>query len=858
MIEPKLVNTLRKIVGAEHVSLESTAAEVYSYDASLAVHRPDAVVFPADTSETAAVVSALSREGIPFVPRGFGTNLSGGSIALDGGVVIGLSRLNRILSIETEHRQAAVQPGVTNLELQNALAPLSYYYAPDPASQKVSTLGGNIGENSGGPHCLKYGVTTNHVLGTTVVLPDGEVAVFGGPALDPPGYDLRGLIVGSEGTLGIVTEATVRILPKPESVVTLLAVYDDAESAAQSVSDIIAAGIVPATLEMMDAPVIEAVEKSVRCGYPLDAAAVLIIEVDGLAAGLKEQAERIGEICRKNRCRSVREAKDAAERDLLWAGRRGALGAVARLAPNYLVNDCTVPRSKLPEALARVAEIVKKHRLIVGNVFHAGDGNLHPLVLFDSRDKDQVKRVEKAGREIMEACVALGGTITGEHGIGIEKSEAMRLIFSEDALEFQRTLKRAFDPKGLLNPGKIVPLPKSDPKTEFRQREDPAEPHAHQAELAPADEDEACDVVRRAFLDKVSLVPLGGGSRWQGGNSSEIVHLRSTKLAALVQHDHVNQVVTVQAGMRLAALQEILAAHKQWLPIRPPLGDRCTVGGVVALNACGPDRLRYGSPRDLLLGLKFDSGTGRLVNSGGRVVKNVAGYDLTRLLCGSAGTLGFLTELTFRTFPLPECCVVLEAIAPWEKCAAVATGLLDSTLEPVFIVATPGRDGKTGGQWRLHVGYEGFAETVDSQLERSERLFEQSGLQPSSRREYAPGEDFFAATFSLLHSGEFLMRSDVPLGCLQNVVQQTRGLLPDADIFADFGCGRMNVLSSELPEDTWRAICQLTEDVKGHTVLERATGPHADRRGVASQPGPERQLVGRLKEALDPHNVFVA
>ena len=856
MIEPKLIHTLQKIVGPQHVCCESAANEVYSYDASLAVHLPDATVFPADTDETSAVVSALSQKGVAFVPRGFGTNLSGGSVAMNGGVVIGLSRLNRILSIQPEHRCATVQPGVTNFELQNALAPLGYYYAPDPASQKVSTLGGNIGENSGGPHCLKYGVTTNHVLGMTAVLPDGEIAAFGGPALDPPGCDLRGLLVGSEGTLGIVTEATVRILPKPESVVTLLAIYDDADSAAQSVSDIIAAGIVPATLEMMDAPIIEAVEKSVHCGYPLDAAAVLIIEVDGPAAGQREQADRIGEICRNNRCRSVREAKDAAERDLLWAGRRGAFGAVARLAPNYLVNDCTVPRSKLPEALTRVAEIVKKHRLVVGNVFHAGDGNLHPLVLFDSRDQDQVARVHKAGQQIMEACVELGGTISGEHGIGAEKSEAMRLVFSEDALEFQRAIKRAFDPVGLLNPDKIIPLLGKTQQTQSPTQQVASEDvrdsgSLNETDLIPRDKNEACAMVRQAFLNKTSLVPLGRGSRWREGGGSPSVRLHSTQLCSVVEYDHVNQVVTVQAGRQLAELQEVLAEYGQWLPIRPPLSDRCTVGGVVSLNASGPDRLRYGAPRDLLLGMNFVCGMGRLVNAGGRVVKNVAGYDVTRLLCGSAGTLGFLTDLTFRTLPLPECCVVLETQGPWQKCAGAASSLLDSTLEPAFVSARLVAGTDSGDGWRLSVGYEGFAKTVEDQLERSETLLVQAGLEPGHRRQYAPGDDLFLATFSDLHSAKFLARSDVPLGCLQDLVPHARDLFGGLDLFADFGCGRLYAAMPDVPGDAWHSLCRLTEEMQGHTVSEGASVSKASQYAVAREP-----LLRRLKGQLDPHNIF--
>jgi len=505
-IPESLLHDLRRIVGPRNVSASAAASELYSYDGSLARGTPGAVVFPADSREIARVVRAASNAGIPFVPRGFGTNLSGGTVLPSGGLTLCLSRLNRILGIHTKRRTAVVQPGVTNLELQNALAPKGFFYAPDPASQKVATLGGNVGENSGGPRCLKYGVTTNHILGMEIVLAGGETLRIGGPALDPPGFDLRGLIVGSEGTLAVVTEITVRILPRPESVITQLAVYDSVSAAARSVADIIAAGIVPATLEMMDAPIIRAVEDSTPCGYPRDAAAVLIIEVEGPEKGLSAQAERIRGICRQNGCREIRDAAGAEERNRLWEGRRGAFGAVARLAPNYLVNDCSVPRTHLPEALSRVAAIVTRYGFEHGNVFHAGDGNLHPLILFDSRNPEQLERVHKAGWEIMEACVRLGGTISGEHGIGMEKREAMRFVFSDDAIDAQRSLKHAFDPNHHLNPGKM--FPDTDKPFAFSIE---SNRKAHSEPFAAA-EDAIREKVRAASADGRSLTIRGSGT----------------------------------------------------------------------------------------------------------------------------------------------------------------------------------------------------------------------------------------------------------------------------------------------------------------------------------------------------------
>lgn len=458
MQRKQLVQEVVSIVGKGNVLEDKASLAVYEYDASLFQGRPDVVAFPTHTQQVAQLVKLANRKKVPFLARGAGTNLSGGTAPTRGGIIIDLCRMRRILEIDTKNQTALVEPGVYNLALQNALAPLGYYYAPDPASQKVSTLGGNVGENSGGPHCLKYGVTSNHVLGAEVVLPNGEVVWLGGAA-ESPGPDLMGLFVGSEGTLGIATKILVRIMRQPEHVVTILGIFQSLEEAGQTVSDIIGQGIIPATLEIMDNLVIRAVEASVKAGYPEDAEAVLIIELDGLADGMDEQAQRIEEICRANNVVSVRRARDNAERAELWAGRRGAFGAVARLRPSYLVCDGTVPRTKLPDALRAVKEVSNKYGLPIGNVFHAGDGNLHPLILFDGRNPQELEKVHKAGTEILEAVARLGGTISGEHGIGTEKLREMRLIFREEDLEMMRRIKRAMDPADLCNPGKLVPPP---------------------------------------------------------------------------------------------------------------------------------------------------------------------------------------------------------------------------------------------------------------------------------------------------------------------------------------------------------------------------------------------------------------
>jgi len=456
-----LTAAFEKILGTDYVLSSEMDRALYGYDASLERAKPDVVVLPESVDQVSRIVKLAYEAKVPIVARGSGTNLSGGTIPVKGGIVVHFSRMNRILEIDIPNRTVTVEPGVITLDLQSLMLKHGFVYAPDPASQKVSTLGGNLGENSGGPHCLKYGVTTNHVLGAEVVLFDGSVIRTGGKSQDNPGYDLTGLLVGSEGTLGIVTKIILRIIRAPEAVKTMLAVYETIEDAGNTVSAIIAEGIVPATLEMMDNLVMKAVEESVHVGYPLDAAAVLIIELDGMADGMDRQSEKIMEICKRHNVREVRLAKSDTERAELWAGRKGAFGAVARLRPSYLVCDGTVPRTKLPEVLNKVLEVGKKYKLPIGNVFHAGDGNLHPLILFDERNAEERKRVHKAGTEILEICAAAGGTISGEHGIGIEKLKETALIFSKSDMAFMRHIKKAFDPAGLWNPGKLIPEPET-------------------------------------------------------------------------------------------------------------------------------------------------------------------------------------------------------------------------------------------------------------------------------------------------------------------------------------------------------------------------------------------------------------
>jgi glycolate oxidase subunit GlcD len=456
-----LLAALREVVGPERCLSRREELLPWECDA-LTLHGslPSAVVLPRDKDEVARVVRACRRFDTPFVPRGAGTGLSGGAIALDGGVVIECAKLDRILAIDVGNRLAVVQPGVVNAALSQAVRPHGLFYAPDPSSQMACTIGGNVAENSGGPHTLKYGTTTNHVLALELVLPDGERLRLGSATGWSQGADLVGVVVGSEGTVGIVTEVTVRLTPLPEATETLLVLFADVVSACRAVGAIITSGLVPAALEIVDRRTIDAVEASVyAAGLPRDAGAVLLVELDGVAEALPPQIERIRALCAVEGAR-VQRARDEAERERFWRARKGAFGAMGRLAPDLYVHDAVVPRSRLPEVLARVGEICDRYRLRLSNVFHAGDGNLHPNISFDRRDADELARVLAAGREILEACVAVGGVISGEHGIGTEKRDFMGLVFSAQDLEAQHRLRAAFDPDGMCNPGKVLPTPR--------------------------------------------------------------------------------------------------------------------------------------------------------------------------------------------------------------------------------------------------------------------------------------------------------------------------------------------------------------------------------------------------------------
>jgi glycolate oxidase len=469
-MDPALIHELKSLLGAANVLSQQEDLLMYEFDGSVEKGRPEVVVFPHTAQDVSRIVKLANRFQVPIVGRGAGTGLSGGALARGGGVMIVFARMNRILELDLENRRAVVQPGVVNLDITRAVEHAGLYFAPDPSSQKSSTIGGNVAENAGGPHTLACGLTTNHVMALEMVLPDGEIVRIGSRHGDAPGYDLCGLFVGSEGTLALVTEITVKLSRKAELVKTLLAIFDAVPDASRTVAEITAKGITPAACEMLDGWTLGVIEDYIHAGYPRDSAAVLLMEVEGPREAAESQAAAVAAICKANHAREVRTAGDDRERDLLWKGRKNAFGAMGRLAPANYVLDGVIPRSKLPEVLERIHEIGTKAGFRIGNIFHAGDGNLHPTILFDPREAGQLSKAIATAEEIIRMCVSLGGTLTGEHGVGMEKNELMPLLFGDADFDLMRRIHDAFNPDSSLNPGKIFPISKGCGEIRTRRR----------------------------------------------------------------------------------------------------------------------------------------------------------------------------------------------------------------------------------------------------------------------------------------------------------------------------------------------------------------------------------------------------
>jgi glycolate oxidase subunit GlcD len=961
-----VVENLRAIVGRDHVLSAPDELLVYECD-GLPHHKhlPRAVVFPSTTEETADVMRVLGQAGVSFTPRGAGTGLSGGALALDRGVVVELARMRKILKIDEATRIAVVQPGVVNAHVSRAVAHLGLHYVPDPSSQPTCTIGGNIAENAGGIHCLKYGTTTDHVLALRVVLAGGEIVDLGGAGTEAGGYDLAGVFVGSEGTFGIATEAILRLVPIPPAVRTMLAEFPEVNDASHAVSAIIAAGVMPAGLEMMDREIIRAVEASVfAAGLSLDIGAALLIELDGIEAGIDDEADRVKSICLQYGARTCRLAQDENERKKLWAARKNAFGAVSRISPDSMIQDAVVPRSRLPEVLDAAYRIAAKYQLLIANVFHAGDGNLHPLICFDSRSADQVHRVKEAGRELMETCVRAGGSITGEHGVGFDKRELLPLIFSEADMDTMLRVRAAFDPSGLCNPGKIIPtlrgcgearaqtkskvqspmskvpssavasvagileagalpgpqatrlhdsldpsladtdthhlLPSNGNKAPRLARPFDPDDAADQLSLivghsniiqsllpssfpsaltvVPSSIEDVCDVMKLASSSGWTVVPAGAATWLDAGNSLKQVNIviSTRKLNRIVEHEPADLIAIAEAGTTLHNLNDTLVKNGQWLAIDPPdEADRVTVGGVVATGLGGAQQFSYGAPRRHVIGMKVVLADGSLIKVGGRVVKNVAGYDLCKLFTGSYGTLGVIVEVNFKLRPVPFETITIVVTGERGGLTQAARKVIESRLFPVAVeLLSPGVAAEAGlPPEKEHVLLIKFAGSVSGVAQQTSEAIALMDATNGGLRARILSDDVpvwrSLASLPLRFSEELMWRVGLRPADLEAFLAKlvVRDDFPTSDRssglmwHAGLGDGRVRVVdNSEQTEDKTisrlEALRTEAQKLGSALIIESAQADLRNRIGAWGPPGSSTGLMQRIKQQLDPDGIL--
>jgi D-lactate dehydrogenase (cytochrome) len=692
----QLIAELRRVLPPEHVLDTPETLEPYRSDwYRTHLGNPDVVVLPGDTEQVAIAVRLANRAALPIVPRGAGTGLAGGARPIRGGVVISTERMKTIQEVDIPNHRARIQPGIINYDLTQALLPQGYCFAPDPASWKICSVGGNIANNSGGPHCLKYGVTTNHILALEVVLHDGRVIWTGDGLQDGAGYDLTGLLVGSEGTLGFVTSAMVRLTRVSEARHVAMALFPNIINSSEAVSHIIAAGYIPTSLEVMDAITIKAVNTAYNYGLPDQAGAALIIEVDGVKDGLHDLLGDMITICLQQGAIDVRFAETEAEQDHLWAARKSAFEALRCVYPDYYLVDTVVPRTRLPAVIERIGTLSETYQLPIANVFHAGDGNLHPLVLYDPQNEDEVRRTHAIIEEVMRISIEEGGTITGEHGIGVDKKQFMPLLFREADLQAMATLYAIFNPHNQINPGKVFPSSPLNLALQHQKRlaynygertgyelerwerdlqaalasnlepayllhGDAIEAYTVQGKrprlvAIPTSVEQLSHVLATCHRSGATVVPWGGGTQQGMGHltAEPDVVVCTERLAGVLTYHPDDLTINVGAGTTVVGLQAVLEEHGQMLPLDVPMADRVTIGGLVATATDGPRRLGYGTLRDLVQGLTVVEVDGTVIHLGGQVVKNVSGYDMVKLFHGSHGTLGIIASVNMQTIPRP-------------------------------------------------------------------------------------------------------------------------------------------------------------------------------------------------------------
>lgn len=823
----------------------------YELDAGFDRALPDAVVFPHSIDDVVQLAQWSNKYGIPLTARGAGTGLAGGAVAMHGGVVVNFAQMKHIVEVDAQTLHATVESGVVNLAFDEYLAARDLYYPPDPASQRAATIGGNVATNAGGPHCFKYGVTTNYVTGMEVVLADGRTARLGGHAVDAPEYDLHGLVCGSEGTLALVTTIDLKLMRRPPAHTTMTVTFDTVAAAGSAVSAVIAAGLVPATLEMMDQQLMRIVEPFAHAGLPVDAGAILLIEVDGYEAGLDAQIERITKIVRQHGGYDFRIAQNEQERAALWKARKSIAGAFARLAPSYYLVDITVPRSRLAETLVDIDEVISRHGLRVGHVLHAGDGNLHPLILItDPDDEEHVAAVHRAGKEIAELCVQKDGSLSGEHGIGTEKRKFMPAMFSEVELATMWDVKQVFDPEERLNPGKIYP----DEMPAAPQL--PTEAHVPESPFVPESTEEAA-----AGLAAYSAAgrPVVIGESMPVNDSVAIVS--TSALAGVHTYALDDLYVTVGAGTLLSDVQAYLAEDDMHVPLAAPWAD-VTVGGLVAVNVNAPLRLRYGSLRDIVLCTTVTLADGRVVRSGRPLVKNVAGYDLTKAFIGSYGTLGLLTDITFKIVPAPQ--VQRTLVVPVEECARGlewAQALTRQMLLASAVVLCAGYDAANvpNSPYLLVYTAEGWPDEVEAEVSQVTQALADTGA-PAPLELDVSGTAMWRDVLRTDAAGTVQVRVGVPAAALVEYAEAAAAPLEMGDLVFDVPHGLVYAIARHgdaSAAQSWVDMLRRSAQARdGYAVVMDAAAPWLpalDRWGHESD---VLDLMKHLKARWDPAGIL--
>ena len=851
MLQDTLLRSLKTLLPKGQVFTDLAALLVYEVDAGLDKGRPEAVVFPRTAEEVVRVVQWAATHNVPLVARGAGTGLSGGAVADRGGIIVEFAKMNRILEMDVFGRSVVTEPAVINLRLDEQARLHGLYFPPDPASQRASTIGGNVSENSGGPHCFKYGVTTNYITGLDVVLADGRQVRVGGRALDYPEYDLCGLITGSEGMLALITSISARLIRNPPGVKTMLAIFESVEHAADAVSIIIAAGLMPATMEMMDQKITRMVEPYAHAGLPLDAGAILIIEMDGYPESLDAQVAEIEQLLQEQGVREIRIASNAEERYKIWLARKSVAGAISRLTPAYYTVDITVPRSRLRDILAQVDPICEKYDLRVGHLMHAGDGNLHPMVLVpDPQDPELMKRVHIACWEMVKCCIEMGGSLTGEHGVGIEKREYMTIMHNAAELLAMWDVKQAFDPNSIFNPGKVFPVP-TDNTTPFagyaKQDITMVEPMTLPGvRFAPCSAEEAAQGLLALSHERQKIRISNVDSE-----TASTTILTTTALNGIKTYAPDDLYITVGAGIPLVEIQTFLAEKGKYLPLASPW-PAATIGGLIAANINAPLRMRYGSLRDLVLCATVALADGRVIRTGRPIVKNVAGYDLTKIFIGSHGTLGLLTDVTLKFFAQPRAKrTLLVSTETLHDALEAAKALLPLALTASAILVCKET---AHNHYTLLYTAEGLAEDVEAELHQVRDVLRSQGILTAQETD-TTGTDVWTR---LLAVGT-VIRVGVPAKDLPAYMQEHMALIHEGDFVADIssGClyviktiGSINEMSSWLNGLRQPALLH-----EGYAVVMNLAEemPDIDRWGYRPQ---ALEVMKRLKQRWDPSDIL--